>query len=119
MTRGWLVPFVAVFFLFALYQRGHSAEICWASHYGHKDGHHRSRIAQPGKERLNTYGALTAAHRSRPFGSYATVTNLANKRAVRVRINDRGPFKRGRCIDLTYMAAKKIGMGGLARVSVE
>jgi rare lipoprotein A len=94
------------------------AETCTASHYGHKDGQ-SSRLAQPGKERLNTYGALTAAHLSRPFGSHVKVTNLRNGRSVVVRINDRGPFIKGRCIDLTYRAAQAIGMDGIAPVNVE
>jgi len=47
------------------------------------------------------------------------VTNKANGRSVWVRINDRGPFEKGRVIDLTPAAAKAIGMGSLARVSVE
>jgi rare lipoprotein A len=55
----------------------------------------------------------------RPFGSRVTVTNLSNGRSISVRINDRGPFVRGRCIDLSRAAANAIGMGGTARVSVE
>jgi peptidoglycan lytic transglycosylase len=55
---------------------------------------------------------LTAAHPSLPLGSRAMVTNLANGRAVEVRINDRGPFVGGRVIDLSYAAAHAIGMVG-------
>jgi rare lipoprotein A len=47
------------------------------------------------------------------------VTNLANGRTVAVRINDRGPFVRGRCIDLSRAAADAIGMGGTAKVRVQ
>lgn len=63
---------------------------------------------------------LTAAHRTLPMGSRVTVTNLANGRSVTVRINDRGPFVRGRVIDLSQAAAGEIGMigSGLARVRI-
>ena len=60
--------------------------------------------------------ALTAAHRTLPFGT--RVTNKRNGRTVMVRINDRGPFKRGRIIDLTPAAAQQLGMDGLAPVTV-
>jgi len=68
-------------------------------------------------ERANP-GALTAAHRTLPFGSTVKVTNKKNGRAVVVRINDRGPFIRGRIIDVTPAAARKLGFGGLAPVTV-
>ena len=55
-------------------------------------------------------GALTAAHRSLPFGSKVTVTNPENGRSVTVVINDRGPFTRGVTLDLTRGAARAIGM---------
>ena len=63
----------------------------------------------------------TAAHRSLPLGTVARVTNLENGRDVIVRINDRGPFVDGRIIDLSYAAAKSIGMitKGTAKVKVE
>lgn len=53
---------------------------------------------------------LTAAHRTLPLGTRVRVKNLENGKTVVVRINDRGPFKEGRIIDLSYQAAKKIGM---------
>ena len=61
---------------------------------------------------------LTAAHRTLPFGSKVRVTNLSNGQSVVVRINDRGPFGRGRVIDISHAAAKEIGMhrSGTARV---
>jgi rare lipoprotein A len=62
---------------------------------------------------------LTAAHRSLPFGTMVRVTNHSNGRTVMVRINDRGPFVKGRIIDLTPAAARAIGMDGLANVSVD
>jgi rare lipoprotein A len=61
-------------------------------------------------ERANP-GALTAAHRTLPFGTIVKVTNRKNGRSVQVRINDRGPFTKGRIIDLTPAAAQRIGMG--------
>ena len=71
-------------------------------------------------ERYNPHG-LTAAHRTLRFGTKVRVTNLRNGRKVVVRINDRGPFIRGRIIDLSLGAAKLIGMtrAGIARVKVE
>lgn len=92
------------------------AETCTASQYGIGDGYHGKRTASG--ERFNTH-ALTAAHRTRAFGSMVTVTNLANGRSVTLRINDRGPFVRGRCVDLSRAAADAIGMGGTARVRVD
>jgi len=69
-------------------------------------------------ERFDAH-ALTAAHTSRAFGEFVTVTNLVNGCRVRVvRITDRGPFVRGRCIDLSRAAANAIGMGGTTRVTV-
>jgi rare lipoprotein A len=64
--------------------------------------------------------ALTAAHPSLPFGSKVRVANLDNGRSVVVRINDRGPFSKGRIIDVSRAAAKQLGMigAGVARVSV-
>ena len=68
-------------------------------------------------EKLNPE-ALIAAHRTLPFGTRVKVTNKRNGRTVMVRINDRGPFKRGRIIDLTPAAAQQLGMDGLAPVTV-
>lgn len=61
---------------------------------------------------------MTGAHRSLPFGSMVRVTNVANGDSVVVRINDRGPFSRGRVIDISHAAAREIGMhrSGTARV---
>lgn len=61
----------------------------------------------------------TAAHRTLPFGTKVTVTNLTNGRTVKVRINDRGPFVKGRMIDLSKKAAKKIDMVNAGVVNVE
>jgi rare lipoprotein A len=64
---------------------------------------------------------LTAAHKSLPFGTYVVVTNLDNGKSVTVRINDRGPFVKGRIIDLSYAAAKAVDMieTGTAPVKLE
>jgi len=61
---------------------------------------------------------MTAAHKTLPFGTHVMVTNLNNGRSVKVRINDRGPFIRGRMIDLSYAAAKVLGMVGPGVVPV-
>ncbi len=61
---------------------------------------------------------FTAAHRTLPFGTRVRVTNRNNGRSVMVRINDRGPFMRGRVIDLTPAAARALGFNGLAPVTL-
>lgn len=65
-------------------------------------------------------GRLTCAHRTHPFGTWLEVTNLENGRTVRVMVNDRGPFKKGRVVDLSREAARQLGMlkRGTARVRV-
>jgi rare lipoprotein A len=62
---------------------------------------------------------MTAAHRTLPFGTMVRVTNTSNGRSVVVRINDRGPFVKGRIIDLTPGAAQAIGIAGLGSVTVD
>jgi rare lipoprotein A (peptidoglycan hydrolase) len=86
-----------------------------ASYYGTESGSQTSS-----GEHFNP-GAMTAAHRSLPFGTRVLVTNKRNGRSVIVRINDRGPFVYGRIIDLSVAAADAIGMrgAGVASVSVE
>ena len=87
-----------------------------ASWYG--PGFHGRRTANG--ERFNQ-NAMTAAHRSLPIGTMVTVRNLENGRTVRVRINDRGPYIRGRVIDLSRAAARALGIieDGVARVALE
>ena len=63
--------------------------------------------------------AMTAAHRTLPFGTMVLVTNLKNGQSVTVRINDRGPFVEGRIIDLSQGAAGKIGIDGVEPVRLE
>jgi rare lipoprotein A len=86
-----------------------------ASIYGNGDGHAWSKTANG--ERVDPR-ALTAAHRTLPFGARVRVLNLQNRREVVVRINDRGPFVKGRIIDLTPAGASALGFHGLARVSI-
>jgi peptidoglycan lytic transglycosylase len=68
-------------------------------------------------ERANP-GGMTAAHRTLPFGTRVRVTNHRNGKSVTVRINDRGPFVRGRVIDVTPAAAQALAFSGLAPVSL-
>jgi len=63
--------------------------------------------------------AMTAAHRTLPFNTTVKVTSTRNGKSVRVRINDRGPFIAGRIIDLSYAAAKMIGLLSVGPVTVE
>ena len=63
--------------------------------------------------------ALTAAHKTLPFGTRVRVTNRRNGHSVVVRINDRGPFVRGRVIDLTPAGAHALGFSGLAPVTLQ
>jgi rare lipoprotein A len=88
-----------------------------ASWYG--AAHHGRKTASG--ERFDAYDALTAAHKTLPFNVCAEVENLRNGKRVRVRINDRGPFARGRVIDLSRAAASEIGLvaSGVAKVRVE
>ncbi|HMJ66385.1 MAG TPA: septal ring lytic transglycosylase RlpA family protein [Candidatus Binatia bacterium] len=87
-----------------------------ASYYGKK--YHGRKTASG--ETYNMH-ALTAAHRSLPFGTQVKVTNLANERAVVVRINDRGPFVKGRIVDVSLEAARRLQIigAGTARVRLE
>ena len=83
-----------------------------ASFYGSESG---SRTASG--QRMNS-NAMTAAHRTLPFGTFVEVTNTRTGRSVIVRINDRGPFVRGRVIDLTPAGASALGFSGLAPVTL-
>lgn len=69
-------------------------------------------------ERFNQ-NALTAAHPSLKFGTIVTVTNNHTGKSVKVRINDRGPFIKGRIIDLSKAAARQIGCDGICRVTIK
>ena len=97
-------------------KHGHSGHSGMASMYGTKGDGYAGRRTASG-ERVSS-GALTAAHKTLPFGTMVRVTNTRTQRSVVVRINDRGPFVRGRVIDLTPAGARAIGMSGLAPVSL-
>jgi len=85
-----------------------------ASWYGGK--FHGRRTANG--EVYDMYG-ITAAHKRLPFDTMVEVRNLDNGKAIQVRVNDRGPFVRGRIIDLSFTAAKKIGMVGPGTANVK
>ena len=68
-------------------------------------------------ERMNA-NLLTAAHRSLPFGTIVKVVDQSSGRSIQVRINDRGPFVRGRIIDLSRAAARQLGINGVGRVCI-
>ncbi|MEI7841536.1 MAG: septal ring lytic transglycosylase RlpA family protein [Gallionellaceae bacterium] len=99
-----------------LTENGKYKEIGIASWYGKKFHGQKTSIG----EVYDMY-AMTAAHITLPVPSYARVTNLANKKSVIVRVNDRGPFLHERIIDLSYVAAHKLGIisNGSAQVEVE
>lgn len=84
-----------------------------ATWYG--KAHHGRKTASG--ERFDMH-AMTAAHRSLPFGSVVRVTNLGNGSTVKVRINDRGPFVRDRIIDLSAAAAAALGIKGEGVVEI-
>lgn len=69
-------------------------------------------------ERFNQY-ALTAAHKTLPFGTRVKITNPINNKSVIVRVNDRGPFIKGREFDLSKAAAQSIGIKGVGKVNFE
>jgi rare lipoprotein A len=91
-------------------------EIGFASWYG---GKFHGRTTANG-ERFDSRGSFTAAHRTLPFNVCAEVQEISSGRSVTVRINDRGPFARGRVIDLSRAAARELGVldDGLVRVRV-
>jgi rare lipoprotein A len=89
-------------------------EVGIASWYG--PGFQGKRTANG--ERFDTR-ALTAAHKTLPFGTRVRVKSLADGKEVVVRINDRGPFIAGRIIDLSRAAAQALGMRGIKRVELE
>lgn len=97
--------------LLSLGTSGALAESGIASVYGYNG----SKTASG--ERANP-GGLTAAHKTLPFGTQVRVTNKRNGKSVVIRINDRGPFIRGRVIDLTPAGARALGFSGLAPVTL-
>ena len=114
MKRILSVIFVGVL-TFGSFVTGSEAKTTtgWASFY--KSG---KRTANG--EHFNPNG-MTAAHRNLPFGTKVLVTNLNNGKSVMVRINDRGPFIRGRVMDLSLGAARIVGLNrsGVAKIKFE
>src|SRR5438270_13680731 len=98
---------MAVLALCALVCLEGTAQAEVATYYGQEFAGRRTASG----EKFNPSG-LTAAHRTLPFGTQVRVTNSRNGRSIIVRINDRGPFVKGRAIDLSSGAARAIGMGG-------
>jgi len=96
--------------------RVHQCYTCIASYYG-KDWHGRQTANGETFDRT----AMTAAHKKLPFDTKVRVTNPKNGKSVVVRINDRGPYVKGREFDLSEAAARKLGMTeeGVCRVKVE
>lgn len=90
-------------------------QLGYASHYAKSASGARTANG----ERLH-HDSMTCAHRTFPFGTVLQVTHLRNGRTILVRVNDRGPYTSGRIIDLSWEAAKQLGMlhEGIAKVSV-
>lgn len=121
-SRYTLIPLFAILGLFflvtSLFSETNSTDSSFlqrgrASYYGREFNGRRTASGA----RFNN-SAMLAAHRTLPFGSRVTVTNLRNGRSVVVKIVDRGPWVRGRIIDLSQAAARAIGMGGVGYVEV-
>jgi rare lipoprotein A len=90
------------------------AQVGKASWYGRIFQFHKTASGEP-----YDMNDLTAAHRTLPMGSWVKVTDLKTDRSVVVRINDRGPVARNRIIDLSYTAARVLGMRGVDRVRLD
>lgn len=119
--KKWISLFVLSLFLF-IQAIPQNTELCLETQSGKASFYSPSfngrRTASGEKFNSKEY---TCAHRSLPFGTYIKVTNLDNCKTVVVKVNDRGPFVRGRIIDLSYIAAKELQMigSGTAKVSIE
>ncbi len=107
---------VAAFALLASVAIGH-AEMGAASVYGTGDRDQNGSRTASGIPLRNDMP--TIAHKTLPLKSYARVTNLRTGVSAEFRVTDRGPYVRGRIVDLSHAAAKVIGISGLGRVSVE
>lgn len=114
------IPIVLIF-VFSLFflspdktQNQQFSEKGFASYYGTR---FHGKLTASG-EKFNMH-ALTAAHKKLPFNTLVRIKNLKNGKSVVVRINDRGPYIKGRIIDLSYGAAKKIGLIKVGTTCVE
>jgi rare lipoprotein A len=114
-TKSYISAVAAFTILFSLSAsaRPFSAKITSFEQHGIASVYSGGRTAN-GERAIPT--GLTAAHRSLPFGTLVKVTHARNGRSVVVRVNDRGPFIRGRVIDITPAAARVLGFSGLASV---
>jgi rare lipoprotein A len=116
----------------------HNGQLHLGHHHGHSHAHHHAERTAGQVVRASWYGnyhrmhhtangevfnrnAFTAAHKTLPFGTLLKVTNMRNGRSTVVRVNDRGPYVAGRSIDVTYAAARRLGMlgSGVARLRLE
>jgi rare lipoprotein A len=106
-----------IFFILITTYLSFAQETGIASYYGYKDGFAGKKTASG--ERMNPM-ALTVAHRYYKFGTRLQVTNLKTGKSIIVKINDRGPFVKGRIIDLSYGAFRKLSSkGGLMKVRIK
>lgn len=94
------------------------SETCTASWYG-ADFHMKNPMANG--ELFNMYDPTLVAHKELPFGTRIKITNLKNGRSIIAEVTDRGPFKKGRCVDVSMAGAVKLGFknAGTTRVTVE
>jgi rare lipoprotein A len=113
LTRIFLGGVVLSFSISMIAAPGVAAETGIASIYSTESG-----TGTASGQKLNP-NALTAAHKKLPFGTKVRVTNKKNGKSIVVTINDRGPFIRGRIIDLTPAGGRALGFSGLAPVTVE
>ena len=99
-----------------LYAKGKKNQMGQCSWYGKQ---FNGRLTANG-ERYNMY-SYTAAHKTLPFNTMVKVTNPLNGRSIIVRVNDRGPYAKGRIMDLSYIAAKKLGYikSGIAKLKLK
>lgn len=112
---------IAALLLLGAASLAHAGETCVASHYGHGDGLHGGRVACRGLGPFDTHATspYTVAHRSAACGSWLRITSLRTGRSILARVTDRGPFIRGRCVDLGLAGARALGIGGVGPVRVE
>lgn len=92
----------------------HWIEVGQASWYGLQFQGHKTATGEP-----FDMNQMTCAHRSLPLGTWIKVTNLSNRKFVFVRVNDRGPALDDRIVDLSYAAAKAVGLRGLSKVRLD
>jgi rare lipoprotein A len=112
-----MILVVLFFILNSSYAADLTAQRCVASVYSSHDKDQTGTRTASGVP-LND-SAFTAAHKSFPFGRKVRVTNTSNSQFVIVKITDRGPYVKGRCVDITRAAAKVIGCNGICKVIVE